>query len=938
MKMSKYLLISLFGLLLIGYAGTSGKISGTIVDENQDPLIGVNVFLEGTSLGATTDENGYFVIVNVTPGVYDLKAVYIGYAEVTVQRVRVSMDLNTQINLELIPEVIAGEVVLAVADRPMIKPDQFASSHTISNEEIEARPVNTFMDVARDQAGVVGSHFRGGRTGEITILIDGMEIKDPAGAYSGDVGGFTSDIPEAAIQEMNVTLGGFGAEYGNVQSGVINLTTKEGSNALHGGIRFRTTNFGDRLNNSLMGERDKWFTTTYQHQLMNEYTFNLNGPLLKDRIHFALSGEMLGRDQGYFINQQYYKDSFQGKITTRLTDKLKLAVGGMYTKSEWEQFYFPASKYGAGEDYLENEYFRPKREGSDTLFHYIYVENPQDYTQGAVEPITETTIVSGDTMRAMQTFYVGSMQDYLWDRDQTSQNLYVTLTHTLSSKTYYQLKFQSYQTNYHYATKDIEDRDNDGITDEDLQWDIETYPDEPHPTYRERGPNNYWWVRGDDPGYRDQTSRTLTFKSDLVSQLTPNHMLKTGVHLNYYDIDVENISWTLGVGSERTDIWNNDLFEVGVYAQDKLEFNELVGLVGLRFDYFDPNGFGEGVAYPSDYDDPVDYFDANDDAVLNDPQTPTAKWQISPRVAISHPLTDRDVIRFTYGHYHQRPDAYYLYRNISFSSLTAKGNIVGNPDLNPEKTISYEVAVEHLFTNALKGVVNAYYKDVTDLMNYKRYVISQLQNKETNIYFNADYGNMKGMEFSLNKALGKYWGGSVSYSFSVAKGRSSAASGGFGAFTSARRMNILSFDQTHTLKANLSFISPEHLGFGLGNWRTNFQYEYGSGLPYSSYGTGMINDQRMPATQTTDMRLSKDINLFSDIKMSIILDIYNLFNNENVEWIASTMYYYQGSADDEAIKGDPSVIRREGAGGEFIRTPEVYSAERQFQLGIGFQF
>ncbi len=948
--MRKFLIfLFLCCIFTTAFAATGGKIRGRITDETTgEPLGGVNVVLVGMSMGSATNMEGQYVILNVPPDTYTMQVSMIGYATVTVEDVKVSADLTTTINVSMKQQSIAGETVVVQATRKMLKADEFASRHTVSEEEIALQPIDDFRDIARNQAGVVGSHFRGGRTGEVTIVIDGMEVKDPAGTYSGDMGGFTADVPEDAIQEMNVTLGGFGAEYGNVQSGVISLTTRDGSTEeYHGSLKFSTTNFGEGVNDLLMGDRDKWFDTHYQHKLENIYKFSLNGPcpipkylLGSDNVSFSFAGEITDRNQGYFLNQQSFNQSYQGKITGRLTDNMKLAVGGLYSKGDWDQFYFPASKYGPGSEYVENEYYTKQRSGSDTLFHYIYVDDPSDYRdrQGEVSG-PDMDFFGGDTMNAMKTFYVGPMQDYLWDRTQTSRNLYTIFTHSLSSKTYYQLKMQSYFTNYHYATKDIEDRDGDGKTDEDLQWDAADNPDVASPIYRERGDNNYWWVRGDDPGFRDQTSLTTTIKADLVSQVTHNHLIKTGLQFSHYNMDVENVSWSLGVGQERLDIWENDLIDVGAYIQDKIEFEGIIGLVGLRLDYFNPNGLGDKIKYPDNYKDPVSEFDENDEAVLRDPQTPDPKWQISPRIAISHPITERDVIRFTYGHYTQRPDAYYLFRNLSFQSLTKTGNYVGNPDLKPEKTVAYEVAVEHLFTDDIKGVINAYYKDVTNLMNNKKYVLSQLQNKETRIYFNADYGNMKGIEFSLNKRINNYWGASLNYTFSVAKGRSSSSGGGFGAFESSRSMNILDFDQTHTVNANISLITPETLPTGLDNWQANFQIDYGSGLPYSSYGTGKINDKRLPWTSTTDMRLSKSFNLYKDIKMAIVMDVFNLFNRQNTQWIASSKYYDQGAADsDEDVKGDPAVIRREGAGGDFIRTPQVYSYERQFRLGIDLKF
>ena len=141
-------------------------------------------------------------------------------------------------------------------------------------------------------------------------------------------------------------------------------------------------------------------------------------------------------------------------------------------------------------------------------------------------------------------------------------------------------------------------------------------------------------------------------------------------------------------------------------------------------------------------------------------------------------------------------------------------------------------------------------------MNWYKFIGRNLQGTEINVYGNADYGNMKGLEFALTKRVGRFWGGSLNYTYAVAKGRSSSSGSGAGAFTDERRLNYLDLDQTHTVNANLMLLTPADGFFGmrlgpcrpLANWRANFQFKYGSGLPYSSYGTGKINDMRLPYT------------------------------------------------------------------------------------------
>ena len=191
---------------------------------------------------------------------------------------------------------------------------------------------------------------------------------------------------------------------------------------------------------------------------------------------------------------------------------------------------------------------------------------------------------------------------------------------------------------------------------------------------------------------------------------------------------------------------------------------------------------------------------------------------------------------------------------------------------------------------------------------------------------------MKGIEFSFIKRLGDFWGGSVNYTFSVAKGRSSSTTSGAGAFDSERRLNILNFDQTHTVNANITFRTPQRFGLLWGNWMANLQYSYGSGLPYSSYGTGKVNDLRMPSTTNTDLRLNKQIDVAATT-LSLFVDVFNLFNNKNIDWLGSSYYYQTGDSKD-----DPAVVYKDGVTGEYIRNPQVYNEERQFRFGVSIQF
>ncbi len=916
-------------------AGVSGKIAGVVKDKaSGEPLAGVNLILEGTRMGASSDESGYYVILNVPPGTYSLNALYMGYTDVKVENVNVNVDLTTRVNIEMSETTFeAAEEITVIAERPLVRNDEVASRHFVSSDEIEIQPIDNFQEIAQNQPGVIGSHFRGGRSGEVLILVDGIPVRDPASGYSGNLGGFTSDVPEFSIQEMEVSLSGFSAEYGNVQSGIINLAVKEGSEQFTGRLRFTSLpGFGASTDFTEYGTR-----YTLNQPQKNIYELNLNGPIIKDKLSFTLSGEINDQNEGFYMNQQSLNQSYQGKITYNLSAKHKLAIGGLINRSEWDQFYFPASKYGPGPNYQEDQYL--KEVLNDTLIRYQYVDDEDLYGETRVED--KTGSFESTAYNHIKTYYMAGMQEYLWTRRQDSNMGYLLWTHTLSNRTYYEVRFNSFYSNYHYATKDVDDRDGDGNHEEDLEWDP-SVSDAAHPITLEQA-DNYWWVRGDDPAYRDQKSWTNSLKADLVSQITSNHLLKSGIELNYHHTDVENITWSLGYGQFRKDIWDQNSFDFAAYIQDKLEFEGIIALVGLRLDAFDPTGLGDPLYYPADYNSPFTELDEEGVPIFINPKKAETKVQFSPRLGISHPITDKSVLHFTYGHYFQRPDGYYLFRNHKIQSLTKVGNYVGNPNLQPEKTVAYEVGIEQEFPYLIKGSMTGFYKDVTNLLNWEKYVAYSIGGNELNVFTNADYGNIKGLEFSITKRPGKFFGGNINYTYSIAKGRSSDPFGGSGFYDSAKRMNILDFDQTHTINANLTISTPDDFGYRYAGlrpfelWTANVQFNYGSGLPYSAYGSTIVNGERLPWRSTTDVKIMKQFK-YERYRVNLFADIFNLFDRRNVQTIGNTYYYeYGAEQDDESVKGDPAVVRR-NSDGTFARNPQVYSLGRHIRFGVGINF
>ncbi len=202
--------------------GPTGKIAGRVLEAGTDlGLPGVNVVITGTSIGGVTDVDGYYHILNVPPGTYSVQASFIGFATVTTQNVRVVQDQTSTVNFELREETIEGEEVVIVAERPIVEMDRTTTTSVIDAEQLEVLPVTNVRDAINLQAGVVDGHFRGGRTGEVTYLVNGVPITN---AFSKDA---AFDIEQNMVESLEVISGVFNAEYGQATSGVVNIVTKD---------------------------------------------------------------------------------------------------------------------------------------------------------------------------------------------------------------------------------------------------------------------------------------------------------------------------------------------------------------------------------------------------------------------------------------------------------------------------------------------------------------------------------------------------------------------------------------------------------------------------------------------------------------------------------------------------------------------------------------
>lgn len=802
-------------------AGVTGKLVGTVKDaETKEPVIGANVILIGTNLGAATDVNGRFVILNIPPGVYSVRISSIGYEAVVVENVKIIVDQTTEISVQLKQTDIVLQEVYVIAQTPMIQKDMTSSISIITREKIEALPVSRFTDILTLQAGVVGEgtaiHVRGGRTNEVAYLVDGMYVKDPL------LGRLATDINNDAIQEMTLLSGTFNAEYGNAMSSVVNIVTREGTDRFSGKLEFRTSDFG-------LSPYDKFDE--------NRLNASLSGPIFTNKLKYFVSFDQDNR--GSYLPFGYNKVStFFSKLTTTHIPSIKIT--------------------------LSNRGSKGRRQNYSHEYKYI----PEQYLR-----------IRTDSWQTALTF-----------------------THTLSPRLFYDFRASYFNQGYY-----------SGI-DKDTSQYLSVSQREYFPNI---GNGFEFYSKADPLEMTDSRTVTADFKIDFQWQASEIHELKFGGQFKKHWIRYWNI-----YDPKRNFPYINNYktypFEFATYLQDKIEYPYLIINLGLRFDYLNAN-----VEFRQNPLDP------------NSIVKVKPRYQLSPRVGIAHPISDRTKLHFSYGHFFQNPDFEFLFENKQYD-LNVREPLFGQPSLDAQRTVAYEVGLSHQFSERMAAHLVAYYKDVTGLIG-TRYYFPYFEGRYVGytLYVNEDYANIKGLELTIDVRPDRYFSGGLTYTYSVAKGSASSETEQYPGTQESTLLYYLDFDKTHVLNATATFTIPENEGpefAGLklfSNTDYSLIFKASSGYPYTPSGRdiGFVvkNSLRRPATYTIDLQLGKEIKLIKNSKLRIFAEIYNLTNRKNV------IYVYPNT-------GDPEYTFVGGHSEEWMKNPANYGPPRIIRLGMGIKF
>jgi outer membrane receptor protein involved in Fe transport len=726
-----FLLALLIPCICLAAAGT---IKGTVVDaKTAESLSSANVIVKGTFKGAATDLEGEFTILGLSPGSYDIQCTIIGYTDQIHTGITVSAGLTTRLQFQMQPTVLAaGEEVIIIGERPIVETDRTSSGVRITSDDIAAAQVEDVKDIVAEQLGVVAQdnevHIRGGRSDEHLTIVDGIRVRDP---ISGQ--GYGTYLSAEAIKEVEVITGGFNAEYGQAMSGVVNVVTKEGSDRVEGSVTIKSDHIGNE---------------GIEHYNTNVAEINLGGPepLTTAAFHNALG--LPGRGF-FFVNAYgYISDTYLPHAESLSPRKESYDIFAPREENNWSVL---------GKIRWE---FDPKRKLSISYGRSLQIN------QGYFEPLLEDK-------EYFPYEYINILDNYnTFTRESITSSIH--WKHTLSQKTYYEAILSRFYIRVHSAvenkhwTEYIEHQDTDPVYYiPDLQGNL---------TIRQ---GDGFWDSGDAETWHDHFSDTYSLETNITCRLNDMHQVKGGFNSEYTELQLIHINapWigTSGLGR------NWDMYHVypnagAAYIQDQIRYKGMIANIGLRFDYWFPGKYVEDAI-----DDPTV-------ATLTDQARrkftedtfnlfgSRGKGHLSPRIGISHPVTDRDMLFFSYGHFSQRPKYSYVYAHLK-SQSAATYQLFGNPNLNPSITVAYELGLKHKFSQNQVLEVTAFYKDLFDYPTSESisYDNPRYGNISYFMYFNQDYARSRGIEIRFRRRQSKYLTGSFEFTYSIVTGKSSSS-------------------------------------------------------------------------------------------------------------------------------------------------------------------
>lgn len=862
-------------------AQNSGKISGFVRDaKTGEGIPGVNVVIKDTRMGAATDVDGSYFILRVPPGVYEVSVSIVGYRRMTQQNVQVNVDRTTTVDFKLEEITLQSAEVVIIATRPDVEREKTSTSEIRRGEEVLNVPgIQDIADVLTLSSDISDGHFRGGRDNEELYNLHGLGIMNPLNSGSA----FNPIM--SAVEEVEVITSGFSAQYGNAQSGIVNITMKEGPPnkwTARAEARTRTPgrkHFGPSLWDpkanpylSVLDSPEKWLggDLSYPNGYWGAIGSGYSNRYGKDTLTLASMIYTLWRLQAHRDFGKNYDNLWDYSLDANFGGPLSSSVRlflALHTDNSWP--ILPTPEPNINRQIMGNIVY-DLGSGMSLRFSGAYARQ-------------DGHIMSGRTTTGWYNWIWDRMLNVKRSNDENVQ-LGLRWTHAVNQSTFYEIKLNSLRTTSLEGSPVMDPGALDGVSSP-LVWEGWTnLPD--------------GFTFGElDADFSTENTRTISLDGAVTSQVTSSHMLLAGIQGNWYVIDVSNLSSVDSRGGGSLTQYTAKPYEVGLYAQDKMEFEGMIANIGLRFDVYNAN-----VMYYSDIFAPYRYSDSMgiqrvDERFAKKEKTPVIA-RLQPRAGISFPVSTETVFHVNYGTFLQRPPfVRIISQTVNRKELYNYGGALsvvgtlGNPRLRPEVTSSYDIGVTQSLGEGFTLDVSGYYKDVRDLLQQAIYSSKQ-GNYVT--YINRDYADIRGFRVGFAKRRGILTG-TLNYTYGVATGKNSSSDGNQvpTIYESGQSKDpipqdiLLDFDRTHNVVANIGFNSPKEWGpvlfdtYPLERLSITATSFARSGRPYSSrLNPGVLMNKRSPAEYNTNLKITKFFSNFFGTSASVYLEVSNLFDNK----------------------------------------------------------
>ena len=946
-------ILLVFGSLSATWAQTA-TLKGKITDANTgEELIGAAVIIVGTYKGTATNFEGNYLIEEVKPGDYTVKVSYVGYTEKLFNGIRLNADEVKTLDITLADISQTLETVTIVGEKSVIELEDAKSEVTISAADIKEMNARNVQDVVKMQAGVTetpdGIQIRGGRTYETQYMVDGISAQDPLAGT-----GFGVEVGSNAVKSVTVVTGGADAEYGDGSSGVIITQIKEA------GEKFEVSGSWERDNFGFNKDWASGWNTDYASLSMGiplRFLNKSNTGRIRD-IGLFVSGDMRLTDTyfGYqadqlnssFIdNSDFWAPRQDNKWT--LTTKLSARVGkGKFTLTNQrsllvnqntrtlqvigsDEIIAPGLQYAFVEDLdRANTYTHlsnlsaanyslnfKKKWRVDVSTGLLFTNLRQDANG---RPFRYATVDSVFDARSIVTGPVSIFQapDFI-------TNLYPGVTAVNSSSGFI---------------------NNGGIASE---W---------HDHYFQEITGKVKFLR-----FSDSKVHTLSFgwehkwqEMQWIDVTKP----WVGAPIRLSNGELTPVT-SIGTGSE---VWKVSPQNGGIFFQDEIRYKGIVAFLGGRFNYWAPGKFADdAVENPN-----VPLPDETRKQYRNN-STKLAglrfKARLLPRLRVSFPVTDNNVLYFNYGHAMKLPHPRFVYAGLSPEYLDNSFlDDLGNPNIDPEVTVAYEVGVKSKITRNLGLTVTAFYRNSYDFIVPRRVIVRDQTGQfvEKGFMTNQDYARIRGVELGLNYRLNKALRFMFNGSYQVATGKSNSAAERAEQIVQDPNINatkefFLAWDRPFEFKSMVIFTpdtSWRVFNIPLKNFRVFGSVNWKSGLRYTpaiivntpddlgreQYALDVTRQREEIGSNWfwADLTISRDFEISQRLKMSVYVEIQNLFDNKNAQIVNPVTGTAYEAGDPLLYSQRDPLFNNPQQGGLPPTNPARYLPPRQILYGISFQF